>query len=133
MLQKFSKKTGLIVALIFVVGGTSIYFIQQAYPGGGFVRDLLAITIAGLVSSLFSFTLEKTARRKYLVKLSVMVALFLFTVCWVKLSLKSALAEAFGAVKLSVVKKGTPIDPSDGNFEHDTEAQQQWQEYWKNY
>lgn len=133
MRQKLPEKTGVVVAEILVIGSASIYFIQQAYPGGGFVRDLLEITIAGLVSSLFSFTLEKTARRKYLVKLSVMVALFLFTVCWVKLSLKSALAEAFGAVKLSVVKEGTPIDPSDGNFKYDTEAQQQWQEYWKNY
>lgn len=133
MPKQVPEKSGVVFAEMLVIGSASLYFIQQAYPGGGFIRDLLVITIAGLVTSLFSFTLEDSARRKYLVNLSVIVALFLFTVCWVKLSLKSALAEAFGAVKVSVVKEGTPIYPSDGNFKYDTEAQQQWQEYWKNY
>ena len=132
MRQKLPEKTGVVVAEMLVIGSASLYFIQQAYPDGGFVRDLLAVTITGLVSSAFSVTLEKTARREYLVMLTVIIALLLLTVCWVKLSLKETLATTFDAVKLSVVKAGTPITTDSCN-KYNAELQQQWREYWKNY
>lgn len=131
--QTKPEKTRVVVAEMLVLGSASIYFIQQVYPGGGFVRDLLAVTITGLISSAFSVTLEKAARRKYLITVSVLVTLLLLTFCWVKVALKTCLAEAFAACKFSVVEAGTPIYPSDGNFKYITEPQQRWSEYWKNY
>lgn len=131
MRQKFSVKSVVVIAEMLVIGSASLYFIQQAYPGGGFIRDLLAITIAGLVASLFSFTLEDSAKRKYLLRVSALVALLLLTACWVKVSFKTTLAYACSVLRFDV-SNGDPLDPStaDPNF---IPEQEKWTKYWQNY
>lgn len=53
MRQKFPVKSVVVIAEMLVIGSASLYFIQLAYPGGGFVLGLLAVSITGLVTSFF--------------------------------------------------------------------------------
>jgi hypothetical protein len=105
-----------------VVGAICFFILQKAYPQGGFIRDLLAVTTIAVAGTILSFGSEKAAQRKYLRTLSIVVVVLLISVCYTKLYFKTALELSFSAIVLSVNKL-------DGDLS-DTEKASR---YWKNY
>jgi peptidoglycan/LPS O-acetylase OafA/YrhL len=119
---KFTRLFAVVAA--FVLGGLCFSFIQKGYPGGGFIRDLLAVAAIALMGTVLSFGMKKGARRHYVRILCVTVVVLLLSLCYLKLSFKTVLEEAFSACVFSV-------NNLDGD--HPVPDNERGSTYWKNY
>ena len=83
---KFARLEVVVAATL--VGAACFYFIHNAYPKGGFIRDLLGITTVTLVGIIVSRAMGKESQRRYLLTLSAVAAIMFITVFALKHSLK---------------------------------------------
>jgi hypothetical protein len=127
--DKFARPA--VVVTTMVVGVTGLYYIQNAYPKGGFFRDLLGIAAIALVGSIVAMALEKAALRRYFCTLIVVVAIMLISVCSLKLGLKNVLVECFSATKFAVLNRDPSIPSADPP--HYVDVTKDAREYWNNY
>jgi hypothetical protein len=120
-----------VVVAAALVGATCFYFIQNAYPTGGFARDLFGVAAIALVGIIASLSFAKEAQRKYLLTLGVMVAIMFMFVCSLKLYLKHTLVLCYSATKVCEYD-GDDTKPHVHDSNHATWAELA-KKYWENY